>query len=165
MDFYRIIVGHKLKILYRYAQNQTWFLHSKYPISYKLVLVYCFYHSIKSGGIDIQGFKDILNNTYKYLKDLPKNSFNCDYYSIYRFYDHDDIAGVFCVDHTHTCYPLVFYHHAYKPNESKKLRVQALQKCVFDIWKKSDSIFQLLENSDEWNESIQNAILQLIPES
>ncbi|CAM4461101.1 MAG: hypothetical protein LEGION0403_FIIPPAGN_01333 [Legionella sp.] len=158
-------MGHRLKILYRYANNQTWFLHSKYPISYKLVLVYCFYQAIKSSEIELQGFKDILSNTYKYIKSLPKNSFNCDYYSIYRFFDHDAIAGVFCVDHTHTCYPLVFYHNDYKPNESRKLRVIALQKCVFDILKKSDSIFQLIKSSNEWNESLQNSILQIIPES
>lgn len=155
----------KLKILSKYAKNETWFLKSKYPISYKLVLIYCFYQSIVSKKINLADFKNILSNTYEYIANLPKDSFSCDYYSIYRFFDHDSIAGVFCVDHTHTCYPLVFYHNDYQPKESKKLRVQALQKCVYDILKKYKELFELIKDSDEWNESFQNKILQLIPES
>ncbi|KTD67177.1 hypothetical protein Lste_3383 [Legionella steelei] len=157
-------MSHKLKILSRYANNETWFLHSKYPISYKLVIIYCFYEAIKKNQLDKSAFKEILNNTYEYVKNLPLNSFSCEYYSIFRFYDHDAVAGVFCVDHTHTCFPLVFYHKNFKPHEPRKLRVAALQKCIFDINKKCDAIFDTLEGADKWNEYTQKLILELIPE-
>lgn len=157
-------MSHRLKILNRYANNETWFLQSKYPISYKLVIIYCFFNAINKNKITKQDFKLILNNTYNYVKTLPLDSFSCEFYSIYRFYDHENVAGVFCVDHTHTCFPLVFYHNHYKPHESRKLRVAALQKCVFDIHNKYEDIFYILEKAIIWDETTQDSILQLIPE-
>ncbi|MDP3269534.1 MAG: hypothetical protein Q8M40_10895 [Legionella sp.] len=157
-------MSHKLQILKRYANEEEWFLRSNYPISYKLVIIYCFFEAIKQNRITNIDFRLILNNTYNYVKDLPPDSFECEFFSIYRFYDHENVAGVFCVDHTHTCFPLVFYHNHYKPHESRKLRVAALQKCVSDILNKCDDIFHILDKAFKWDKSIQESILRLIPE-
>ncbi|WP_133131456.1 hypothetical protein [Legionella yabuuchiae] len=157
-------MSHQLEILKRYSNHDTWFLNGKYPISYKLVILHSFYHIMYTSGCTEEEFKERVTKAWNYIKELPTASFDCDAFSIFRFIDHEEIAGVFLIDHTHSCFPLVFYHREYKSDEGKKLRVSALQKCIFDIKNQHDKLFSLLNNAESWNKSLQDRILSIIPE-
>lgn len=157
-------MSHQLEILKKYAKNELWFLKGKYPISYKLVILHSFYNTIKTEEWTKENFKEKVQQTWDYINRLPSNSFNCNCYSIFKFYDHDEVAGIFLVDHSHNCFPLVFYDQKYKSDYGKKLRVSALQKCIFDIQNHYSTLFDLMENSVQWSQELQDAILKEIPE-
>lgn len=161
----RAVVSHQLEILKRYSKQDTWFLHGKYPISYKLVILHSLYNLTKTSECSEEDFKDKVTQAWNYIQALPTASFDSDAFSIFRFIDHDEIAGVFLIDHTHNCFPLVFYHQEYKSDEGKKLRVSALQKCIYDIKNQYLGLYNLLNSAKNWNKSLQDKILLIIPEN
>jgi len=153
-------MANKIEIL----QNRgDWFLAGKYPISYRLVILKCFYDDIKGNKLNQTSFGFELSKAVEYLQDLPTESFKGDYFSIYQFNDCSGSPAVFFVDHKHIYFPLVFYSN--KNTTAKKgFRLGALLHCLSHIHKNDNALFDLLKKSDEWDESFQKKILELIPE-
>ena len=119
----------KLGILKKYGEGKTWFLESVYPLSYKLVILKCFHDHILTGDLNQTSFASETNKIYKYIQVLPTPCFKGKYFSIYQF---DDLSGkpaVFFVDHSHNCFPLVFYSEPNK-TDRKGFRLTALKKCL-----------------------------------
>lgn len=161
---WRALMSHQLEILKRYSRQDTWFLNAKYPISYKLVILNSLYKTLKSSEFTEEDFKEKVISAWTYINELPPDSFECESFSIFRFIDHEETAGVFLIDHTHSCFPLIFYNGENKIGEGKKLRVSALQKCIFDVKENYQKLFDLLQSATEWDESLQKEILKIIPE-
>lgn len=156
----------KLAILQKYEEGNDWFLKSKYPISYRLAILLCFYDDIKSHKLNQASFASEISKACEYMQNLSVESFKSfkgDYFSIYQFDDCSDSPAVFFVDHSHNCFPLVFYSDK-NTTDKKEFRLTALKQCLDLIDQNNETLFNLLNKSNGWDQPFQEKILELIPE-
>jgi hypothetical protein len=140
--------------VFRITHESQLYTDKHYLPSYRLVLLHSYYVDVKHHDKNAS-LQFIIDGLLQVIDGITPYFYKEKCIEAYSFIK-DDKKGIFLIDRTKGCYPLVFY-----PNDLKPLhggRDSALKMACLDVYNQRQYFEDTIKNSENWDKVLVNAL-------